>query len=314
MAKTAGLYESVTKRICAQLEQGVKPWERPWKVNGAQGVAMVPTNAATGYHYSGMNILLLWDTALERGYPTHGWMTYRQATTLGANVRKGEKAATVIYTKFKPVEAEGDEAKPARMIPLLKAYSVFNLAQLENLPVIFSCKEEGLPDEERMDALKRLADTSGVPVKYGGNRACYYPHRDEIHIPPYGSFTSDDAFCATLTHELVHATAHPDRLDRRLGRKFGDHEYAMEELVAELGAAFLCAHLGYQHERESAEYLGHWLTVLREDNRAIFRVASQASRAADWLREREHVVQGIDDPDEEARKASHAEELQEEVT
>jgi antirestriction protein ArdC len=249
-----------------------------------------------------MNILLLWSAAAERGYPTHGWMTFRQANDLGGRVRKGEKSTTVIYTKFKETEVEGQE-KP-KLVPMLKAYSVFNLAQLESLPATFYAPPEPWPEEARLDGLKRLVEASGIRVQYGAGRAVYYPGPDFIEMPSYGAFKSDDDFASTLGHELAHATGHPGRLNRKLNSKVFKENYAVEECIAELASAFLCAHLGFDYiAAQSPAYIEGWLKVLKQDTRAIFSIASYASQAADWLRERQHAVTGPEDPDEQARLA-----------
>lgn len=282
-----GLYESVTKTIIAQLEQGVRPWSKPWK-NAPRCVGLVPTNVSSGRPYSGMNILLLWQAAAERGYPTHGWMTFRQANAAGGHVRKGEKATTVIYTKFKDKAEEGEKPK---LVPMLKSYSVFNLAQLEGLPETFLKPAEPWPEEVRLDALRHLVKSSGIPVQFGASKAVYIPSQDRVEIPAYGSFKTDDDFASTLCHELAHATGHPSRLDRKLGGKVLKEAYAAEECVAELASAFLCAHLGFSYiEAQSPAYIESWLKVLKQDARAIFSLASYASHAADWLRDREHAV------------------------
>lgn len=304
MAHAQSLYEEVTARIVALLEQGVKPWQQPWKSVSAKGHALIPTNAATGRGYTGMNVILLWLEANAKGYPSHGWMTFRQANDLGARVRKGEKSCTVIYTKT--TEKEVDDGKGGtelKKVPILKTYHVFNLAQLDDLPPAYLAPVQPMPEDERLDGLRNLVRAAGIKVSYGGREACYMPHRDEVRVPAYGDFVSDDAFASVLLHELVHATGHRERLNRTYGKRFGDEAYAAEELVAEMGSAFLCAHLGFEHERESAAYLDSWLKVMKADARAIFTAASYASRAADWLREREHALTGPDDPDQSPARA-----------
>lgn len=304
MSSTASLYEAVTARLIELMEQGVKPWALPWKSGTGKATGLVPANAATGRAYTGINILLLLVESHSRGW-SNGWMTFRQANTLGARVRKGEKATTVVFTSFREGKTQegAPEGTEAKKVPFLKRYYVFNLAQLENLPEEYRQPDKAMPDDdERLDALRNLVRFSGVTIDYNSARACYRPKDDIVEMPPYGSFNSDDAFAATLNHELVHATSHPARLQRNLGKRFGDEAYAMEELVAEMGSAFLCAHLGFQHERESAAYLEHWLKVLKADSRAIFTAAAAASKASDWLREREHVVNG-DTPEVERAAA-----------
>jgi antirestriction protein ArdC len=236
-----------------------------------------------------MNILLLWAAAAERNYPTHGWMTFRQANALGGHVKKGEKATTVVYTKFKDRAEEGAE-KP-KLVPMLKTYSVFNLVQLEGLPANYLTPPEPWPEDARLDALKKLVESSGIKVQYGAAQPVYMPGPDVVELPDYGSFKSDDDFASTLGHEMAHATGHPSRLNRKFNGKMFKEAYAAEECVAELASAFLCAHLGFSYtEAQSPAYIESWLKVLKQDNRAIFSLASYASHAADWLREREHAV------------------------
>lgn len=282
--RAAELYDSVTRRIISDIEKGVLPWQKPWNVTQSGGIGLMPSNAATGRSYSGINIALLWVAALDAGYPTHGWVTFQQAQQLGASVRKGEKATAVVFTKW--LEKENDEGEVEKR-PMLRSYYVFNLAQLDNLTP--GLKEPPEPVQANLTyaaALKTLRD-SGVNVVYRGGTACYVPSHDFIQLPPMDSFTSEEGFFQTAFHELTHATGHPDRLNRRFGKRFGDQEYAFEELVAELGSAFLCAHHNIPPGNSSdSSYIENWLKVLKADNRAIFTAASHASHAADWVRNR----------------------------
>lgn len=285
MPSTKGLYESVTADIVKHLENGVRPWTSAWRTNPASGVCLIPTNAASGRAYSGMNTLLLWMAAAQKGYPTHGWVTFRQANELKAKVRKGEKSTTVIYVSWKNV---ADEGQPERMSPRVKAYSVFNLAQLDNLPEHLTAPPEPWP--ERLDGFRKMVDATGITVQPGA-KPCYFPGPDVVQIPNHSDFDSDDDFVSTLSHELVHATGHPSRLNRKFNEKIFKREYATEECVAELGACFLCAALGFSYvEAQSPAYIDGWLKVLKADTRAIFSIASYASQAADWIRSREHIV------------------------
>lgn len=289
MPTTRGLYESVTASIVSELEKGVRPWTKGWK----EGKSVhIPGNAATGRHYSGMNILLLWMEAIQKGYPTHGWMTFKQANDVGGRVKKGEKSCTVVYTSFKPREVDdGKGGTETKSVPMLKAYSVFNLAQLENLPAVYNAEPERLPDDVKLDGIRKLVEASGIPVHYGSDKPCYYPGPDKVMMPSYSAFNTDADFVSTLGHELVHATGHKDRLARKFNAKIFKGSYATEELVAELGSAFLCAHFGYSYiEAQSPAYLEGWLKVLKEDSRAIFSIASYASQAADWLLQKGHGV------------------------
>jgi antirestriction protein ArdC len=284
MPTTRGLYESVTASIVQQLEQGVRPWTKAWKEGKT---VRTPGNAATGRPYSGMNILLLWFEALEKGYASHGWMTFKQANDLGARVRKGEKSCTVVYTSFKPRDVDdGQGGTTSKMMPMLKAYSVFNLAQLENLPAAYTVEPEKLPEDVKLQAVRDLVARSGIKVRYGAPKPLYSPSQDRVEMPNFSNFRSTDDFVSTLGHELIHATGHEDRLARVFTPRIFKDAYATEELVAELGSAFICAALGYSYEEaQSPAYIESWLKVLKQDSRAIFSIASYASQAADWLRD-----------------------------
>lgn len=279
MSRTSELYASVTASIVQQLESGVRPWTKGW----AEGKSVrIPANASTGRPYSGMNVILLWMEAQMKGYPSYGFMTFKQANDLGARVRKGEKSTTVMYVSFKNVAEEG---QPEKMAPRVKTYSVFNVAQLDNLPAAFTKTPEEMPADVKLDGIRQIVKASGIPVHFGAPGPAYYPGPDKVMMPNYSDFKSDDDFVSTLGHELVHGTGHASRLDRKFSSKVFKTDYATEELVAELGSAFLCAHLGYSYtEAQSPAYIEGWLKVLKADTRAIFSIASYASQAADWLR------------------------------
>lgn len=279
------LYESVTASIIKELENGVRPWSKGWREGKS---VRIPANASTGRPYSGMNTILLWMEAMQKGYPTYGFMTFKQANDLGGRVRKGEKSTTVIYVSFKNLADEGQEPK---LVPRIKSYSVFNVAQIDNLPAQYSVVPEPMPEDVKLDGLRNLVASSGMTVQYGAGKPFYTPSTDIVSMPNYGEFKTDDDFASTLGHEMIHATGHPSRLNRKFSAKVFKENYATEELVAELGSAFLCAHLGFSYiEAQSPAYIEGWLKVLKADNRAIFSIASHASQAADWLREREHAV------------------------
>jgi antirestriction protein ArdC len=217
------------------------------------------------------------------------WMTFRQAIELGGHVRKGEKGSPVVYansiSRTETDEATGDATE--RSIPFLKAYTVFNVEQIEGLPGHFYARAESTrnPDERIADAEAFFAATR-ADIRHGGDCAYYSPALDYIQMPDFTAFRDAQSYYATLAHEATHWTKHQNRLDRDFGRqRFGDDGYAREELVAELGAAFLCADLGLRLEDrdDHAAYIGHWLAVLKEDKRAIFAAAAHAQRAADYL-------------------------------
>jgi len=286
----ANLYDEVTAKIIAELEAGRFPWVQPWGRPDGEGSAIgpgLPRNGLTARPYSGVNVLILWGAVIEHGYPSQSWLTFRQALEAGGCVRKGERGMTVVYAdRFTP-EAEkqracetGDEAKT---IPFLKRFTVFNIAQCEGLRSGLADDPAPLPEREIVPVAEEVIAASGVDFRVGGDKAFYAPGADFVAVPPQPAFFEQINYYRTCLHELTHATGHRSRLDRDLTNPFGSKDYAREELVAEMGSAFLCAALGIVPTVRHADYLASWLAVLREDNRAIFRAASAASRAADWL-------------------------------
>lgn len=282
------LYQRVTDSIVKSLETGVRPWMKPWNGEHAAGRITRPLRS-NGIPYQGINVLMLWGAAMEKGYAAPIWLTFKQAQTLGGMVRKCEQGSLVVYAStFSRTEADattGEEQE--RNIPFLKGYTVFNAEQIDGLPAHFLA-----PAAPRLDPVQRIgrAETffaaTGASVRHGGNQAFYRISEDHVQMPFFETFRDAESYYATLAHELTHWTRHPSRLDRDFGRKrFGDEGYAMEELVAELGAAFTCADLDLTPEPrpDHAAYIGNWLTVLKNDKRAIFTAASHAQRAADFL-------------------------------
>lgn len=282
------VYTRVTERVIADLEKGVRTWMKPWSAEHAAGRITKPLRH-NGVPYRGMNILLLWGEAVLKGYAAPIWMTFRQALELDAHVRKGEHGSLVVYantiTKTEHDDATGEDVE--REIPFLRGYTVFNVEQIDGLPQHYYAKiENPLPLTERIDNADRFITATGASIRRGGNSAYYAPGPDTIQLPPFEAFVDKESYYATALHELTHWTKARHRLDRDFGRqRFGDAGYAREELVAELGAAFLCADLGITPEirEDHAAYLGHWLNVLKEDKRAIFSAAAHAQRAADYL-------------------------------
>ena len=281
------VYTRVTDRIISDLEQGIRTWMKPWSVEHAAGKIRRPLRH-NGTPYRGMNILLLWGAAMEKGYSAPHWMTYKQALEFDAHVRKGEESSLVVYANsFTRTETNDKGEDVEREIPFLKGYAVFNAEQIEGLPAHYYAKPENpLPLSERIESAERFMTATGAAIYHGGDRAFYAPGRDIVQMPPFEAFRDKESYYATALHELTHWTRHKDRLDRSFDQKrFGDHGYAREELVAELGSAFLCADLGITPEvrDDHAAYLGSWLKALQEDNRAIFSAAAHAQRAADFL-------------------------------
>lgn len=279
------VYTRVTAKIIADLEQGVRTWQRPWSAANADGNIIRPLRA-TGQPYRGVNVLLLWSEALDKGYTAPMWMTYKQAETLGAQVRKGEHGSLVVYAdKITKTETDDQGKEAERQIPFMKGYTVFNVEQIDGLPAHYTAKAEPAQPVARIEQAEAFFTATGATIRHGGNKAFYAPALDFVQMPPRESFRDAESHAATLVHELTHWTSHPSRLARELGKRFGDQAYAAEELIAEMGAAFLCADLGITPEvrDDHAAYLAHWLQVLKADNRAIFTAASQAQRAADYL-------------------------------
>lgn len=281
------VYTRVTERIIADLEQGVRPWIKPWHAEHTAGRITRPLRH-NGTPYRGMNVLLLWGEAVLKGYAAPFWMTYKQSKELGGQVRKGEHGSLVVYANtITKTETDEHGEDVEREIPFMKGYVAFNVEQIDGLPAHYYAKPENpLPLSERIEHVERFFANTGATIRYGGNMAFYAPGPDHIQLPPFEAFRDKESFYATLGHESVHWTKHERRLNRDFSAKrFGDHGYAREELVAELGAAFLCADLGITPEirEDHAAYLGHWLECLKEDKRAIFSAAAHAQRAADYL-------------------------------
>jgi antirestriction protein ArdC len=283
--KIADLYQSVTADIIKDLEAGTAPWTKPWK-NGNTG-GILPMNAATKRGYNGINIPILWHAQITHGYKTASWMTYKQASELGAQVRGGEKSTHIVFTKQLNVkDTETDEEKK---IGMLKAYSVFNVAQIDGLEPPEDIGQ--LEPDARQDAVTTFIAATKADIRIGGDQACYIPALDFICLPPESAFESREHFLATSLHECGHWSGHKTRLDRDLKSRFNEKAYAAEELIAELNAAFLCAHLGITGQLRHADYIASWISLLKEDDRAIFTAASQASKAADYLRSFSEVLQ-----------------------
>ncbi len=276
-APTRDIYAEVTNRIIADLENGICAWSRPWGSTGA-GVGM-PCNAITSRPYSGVNVLILWGAMQDQGFTSSRWATFKQAADAGANVRKGSKGTTIVYASTFVPEAERAKGDDAKAVAFLKSFTVFNLDQLDNADHLRG-EPVTVSTDDFADTIRAL---SPVPVRHGGDKAFYSPSADFVQMPALAAFSDPLDYSRTLAHEMVHSTGHASRLDRTFGKKFADPHYAREELCAELGAAFICAAHGVQPVTRHADYLGHWIAVIKEDNRAIFKAASAASKAADYI-------------------------------
>jgi antirestriction protein ArdC len=281
------LYDEITGKIIAELEAGRFPWVQPWGKATAKAPLGLPQNASTGRAYSGINILILWGAVVQHGFLGQGWLTFRQAQSLGGNVRKGERGTTVVYAdRFTP-EDEKRRAREAGEEPgkiaFLKRFTVFNTAQCEGLPDDVAVAMPPPPPGLIEPRVEALIKATGIHFRIGGDRAFYVPALDHVVVPPPQAYFEPINWHRTALHELGHATGHASRLNRDFSGSFGTKKYAFEELVAEMSAAFCCASLGIVPTVRHADYIGSWLDVIREDSRAIVRAASQASKASDWI-------------------------------
>ncbi len=281
------LYAEVTDRIISELEAGRLPWVRPWDTGF--GGAGLPCNAGTGRRYSGINVLVLWCALAERGFGSQRWITYRQAQELGGYVRKGERGTTVFYAdRFTPKGGDGPqlplEGEEQRQVAFLKRFTVFNLEQCEGLsrPLVAE-PSEALPERELIPQAEALIAATGADFRIGGDEAFYVPSLDYIQVPPQQAYRDQINWYRTALHELGHWTAHTSRLGRLENEDLKGLPYAREELVAEMCSAFVCAELSIVPTVRHSDYIATWLDVLKGDSRAIFRAASQASKAADYL-------------------------------
>ena len=285
------IYARITSKIVSHLEKGVRPWVRPWNAEHTAGRITRPLRH-NGKPYSGINVLSLWASAMAQNFAAPIWMTFRQAIELDAHIRKGAKGSLVVYadsiTRKETDEKTGDEID--REIPFLKGYTVFNVEQIEGLPEVYYAKAAPTLDPvARIEHAEKFFAALGATIRHGGNRAFYSIAADAIQMPPFESFQDGDSYYATLAHECTHWTGSKARLDRDFGgHRFGSEGYAVEELVAELGAAFLCAdlELALEPREDHASYIATWLKVLAADNRAVFTAAAHAQRATEFINRR----------------------------
>lgn len=276
---TRDLYSDVTARILQSMEAGVMPWQRSWQATGSS----MPMNAISERPYSGVNVLLFWMSA-DQGYARPRYLTFNQAKAAGGNVRKGEHGTRVYF--FKQLTAADKANGEAKTIPLLREYTVFNVAQCEGLPLEIMNGEYAAPlNQDQREALAdRFIASTGADFREGTGVPCYVPSKDFISMPGFAQFKGKPQFYSTAFHELTHWTGAKHRLDRDFTGRFGTQAYAAEELVAELGAAFINAEFGFDNTQSNAAYLANWIMLLKSDSRAIFTAASKASKAAEYLR------------------------------
>ena len=281
----ADVYEIITEQIINRLEAGTVPWHCPWGGRNA-----MPRNAVSGAEYRGINSFLLHQLRLHGGYESRYWLTYKQAQARGGHVRKGEKSVPVIFWKWYDREKkEADTSEPQKQrLPVLRYYSVFNADQCEGVTIPPDDSESH--EWEPLDACEQLVEAmpDGPEIREGGVVAAFLPAEDIVRMPSRSRFPSAEGFYASLFHELTHATGHEKRLNRRPStdtRTFGDDAYSREELVAEMGAAFLCGHCGItpQTIENAAAYIDGWLSVLRADSRLVVQAAAQAQKATDFI-------------------------------
>lgn len=281
-------YSEITSQLIAAIEANPCKPELPWRKSS--GPLFTPVNALTKNAYNGINIVSLWVAAEVKSFSTPVWATYKQWLELGAQVRKDEKSSLVIFYKEFDAQPDPEDSSDDGKRRVARASRVFNAAQVDGYAG--AEQPDPLGPIERIAKADAFVNATGARIEHGGDRAYYRPSTDHIQMP------SEDAFCgtatmsrsegyyATLVHELTHWSGAKHRLDREFGKRFGDQAYAAEELVAEIGAAFLCAELQITQEMRAdhAQYLAQWLTLLKSDSKAIFAAAAKASEAATYLK------------------------------
>jgi antirestriction protein ArdC len=280
--KSRDLYQEITDKIVAELEKGTAPWVKPWRSTAGLNS---PMNITTKRPYSGVNVVLLWMACSANGWSHPHFLTFKQAKEAGGTVRGGQKGTQICFLKQLRVKDKVDPDKE-KTIGMLKTYYVFNVAQCDNLPERFANPEPAKPlnNDERDVMIDEFVATTKAVIKEGHGEAYFAPGADYISMPAFASFKSGDHFHATRFHELTHWTGHKARLNRDLLNRFGDQRYAAEELVAELGSAFLCAEFDIDGDLRHAGYLANWLRLLKSDPKAIFTASAAAQKAADFLR------------------------------
>lgn len=275
--KVNELYFKVTQDIIRDIEAGNLPvWLKPWKQGKRTGI--IPVNASTKTHYNGLNILMLWLEREEKQYPSAEWLTFKQSCALGGRVRRGEKGTHCIYVNKQLVKTDGEED---RLVPFMKLFTVFNVAQCEGLP--HNEPEPELPEHERNEKAEAFFAAINAEVRWNEAMAAYIPSKDIIVLPARGAFHTPENLYATWAHEAAHWTGAKHRLNRDLKSRFDKDAYAMEECTAEISAAMTCATLQVTGELRHASYVQSWLSVLKQDSKAILSAASLASKATDYL-------------------------------
>src|SRR5260221_8652555 len=281
----ANLYTEITDKIIAELEAGRVPWVQPWGTAAVKAPLAMPRNATTRRRYSGINVLILWGAVIERGFSGQSWLTFRQALGLGGHLRKGERGITVVYAdRFTPEDERRRAAETGEepgAIPFLKRFTVFNTDQCDDFPEHIAASIIPPPPGQIQPQAEALIVATGADFRVGGARAYYNTSCD--FVPPPRAYFEPINWLGTAFHELGHWSGAASRLARDLSGAFGSKSYAREELVAEMVGAFVCASLGIVPTVRHADYIGSWLELLREDDRAVVRAASAASKASDFL-------------------------------
>lgn len=283
MNTTVDLYTAVTNQIIAALEAGTPPWVCPW--DRSHGSA-IPANLTTGRPYRGINVLLLNLQQIVGGYADNRWLTFQQASKLGGRIRRGESGTRIVFFKLldrDDLTASTPPRSGRKVIPLLRSFTVFNAAQADGLPASLTAQEPAPEGWSPVAAADALLSGSGAHIQHGGNRAFYSPGLDLIQLPPLSSFGSPASYYSTALHELTHWTGHTSRCDRLQSACQHIEAYAFEELVAEMGSAFLNARYGLAGTLHHASYINDWLRALRNDRRLVFSAASMAQKAVDYL-------------------------------
>jgi antirestriction protein ArdC len=275
------IYQEVTDQIIKQLESGAMPWIKPWKADST-----ADKNFISQKPYQGINRLMLGLSSMINGFDTPVWASFKQWQSLGVNVRKGEKGTKIVF--FSPVTKECKVTGNLESYNLLKSYYVFNASQVDGV-TIAAPSTENKPFNSIIEADKRIEKTGAI-IRHGGDSAFFAPSMDMIQMPNKSAFSDESSYYATIFHELTHWTGHESRLKREFGKRFGNPEYAFEELVAEMGAAFLCQDYRIQGELRHAGYIQHWLKACRNDSTAIFKAAALAQKSADYINSLDSVV------------------------
>ena len=279
------VYQDVTNSIIEQLEKGAIPWVKPWKADSS-----ADKNLVSQKPYQGINRLILGLSGMVNGYGVPVWASYKQWESIGGHVRKGEKGTRIVF--FSKVDKENKQTGDKESYSVLKAYWVFNASQIDGIDIVPAETVEK-PFTSIELAEERIVKT-GAALSHGGDAAFYAPSVDRIQLPNKGTFDSEANYYATAFHELVHWTGAKHRLDRNLEKgRFGNPAYAFEELVAEMGAAFLCQDYGIQGELRHAGYIQSWLKALRDDSKAVFKAAALAQKAADYLNQLDATAEAI---------------------